>query len=218
MGVAKVTILARCLTVVEEGSYSTAMFTKRLLHMLVAVAVSMSSLVGFSSSAEASENPVSTVTGAIQSGDFVVHAPEGSLVPAEAIEQEIDGITYVTIPLQNMHTGSNVTVALEGSEIVATSETHLKEVSDDSGHAAIWRDGEKVVDDVFSGDDTAVQTFGFSGKKLNDCLSGAGVASWIVAATGVSCGVPEVATKIACIIGLGVTAGTASYCVRRAFS
>lgn len=91
------------------------------------------------------------------------------------------------------------------------------------GHATIWVDGEKVVDDEFANtpenDQVIIPMINWG--KLNDCLSSAGIPSWVIAALsagcGVACGATAGAGCVACMVGLGLVGGaTIGYCLEEA--
>lgn len=163
----------------------------------------------------------------IESGDVGVFAPLDQLNFTQSRMTRVDELTIISIPITKLHPGSNVSIALKGGSIQQVVESHFSTVSAGSGLARVWRDGRVIVDGLFSVsspsgrgvylDGGSGRTQGFSLDKVNRCLSNAGVPAWLVAAAGFACGIPEPATKIICIIGLGIGAGTLSFCVRYAF-
>ncbi len=135
-----------------------------------------------------------------------------------------DGGWFVSAPA----TGDGVYMATVSAtlspdkELIQTSQAVFTG-DEQGGHASIWVDGEKVVDDYFSnvpeGDDVVVPMFSWG--KFNDCLASAGIASWVIAALGTACGVACGATAgagcVACMVGLGlVGGGTIGYCMEEA--
>ncbi|WP_392507513.1 hypothetical protein ACF3NT_11270 [Naumannella halotolerans] len=133
---------------------------------------------------------------------------------------EGNGLIVVATPTRGVDAGSNFTVAFDASsgEVVQTAEAHLKQTSESSGIAKMWKDGVSVVDKEFTNRDAlnlGPTADGFI-ERLNRCLSNAGIPAWLLAAAAAGCGLGPAAAKIACIVALGIGAGTASYWVRYA--
>lgn len=138
-----------------------------------------------------------------------------------------DGNVYVNYSFEGDIEGvSNIgAVVSPDGEVLATAEIVMKAETEDSGHVEAWNNGKKTADQDVSSDDAAsgeltAQEGGFW-SKLNDCLSSAGISSWVVAGISVACGAACVGTAglgcVACIAAAaGVTGGTAGYCIDQA--
>lgn len=137
-----------------------------------------------------------------------------------------DGNIYVNYSFDSdVDNVSNIgAVVTPDGDVLATAEIVMTPTSEDAGHVAAWTDGEKTTDRHVSAADASAaataQGGGFWGK-LNDCLSSAGVASWVVAGISVACAAACVGTAgvgcVACIAAAaGVTGGTAGYCIDQA--
>lgn len=161
------------------------------------------------------------------------HVPRSGLVQdfSAAAVQRDNTYTYVTVPLHgtDIPEMSKVTYAVKGSE---TSVVEMMAATSDGSHASlrVWQDGT-LIDDVTVYDparDTGkfasgVQNTGFSMSRLQNCLTNAGVAAWLVALIGATCSVTCALTAgagcLACAVALlGFTSGAISACVYGAFT
>lgn len=144
----------------------------------------------------------------------------------------LDGNTYF---VQYRLNDSNAAIASLGlivdetGSVIESSEVVAKETSHESGHVTVWKDGKREVSQTVTASDSHDSHQRFTAKsskkgfwgKLNDCLSNAGVASWVIAAAGVACGAACAGTAGAgCVVCLtataGIATGVASYCVNKA--
>ncbi|MCD1286030.1 hypothetical protein ACH82I_09390 [Brevibacterium sp. GP-SGM9] len=138
-----------------------------------------------------------------------------------------DGNVYVNYSFASDVEGvSNIgAVVSPDGDVLATAEIVMKATSENSGHVEAWNNGAKTADREVTSDDASSgklspQADGFW-SKLNDCLSSAGISSWVVAGISVACGAVCVGTAglgcVACIAAAaGVTGGTAGYCIDQA--
>ncbi|WP_098731936.1 hypothetical protein [Brevibacterium epidermidis] len=107
-------------------------------------------------------------------------------------------------------------------KVVQTAETILKELTEDSGEAKSWVNGEKTVDDTFTDEDGEkafdTQKAGYW-QKVSDCLAGEGLAGWAAGALSTVCGA-TCATGVGCAICIasatGFSVGVITYCLGKA--
>lgn len=113
---------------------------------------------------------------------------------------------------------SNITILFDSEgEVTHYTESHLRELSENSGGVKSWANGNLVQDRVVTAPEDAFadispQDLGSAWAELNRCLSSAGIPAWIVAAAGVVCSLGSVPGIVACLTTLGVGAGTAGWC------
>ena len=136
----------------------------------------------------------------------------------------VDGVYYITVPMSgtNVPDMTKVVYAFDGQN------TQTFEYVADSAEASrasfrMWSDGVLLQDVTFHDPaldegqgDHVVQAF--SWKKLNDCLSSAGIPSWLFAMLAVACAAVCVGTAglgcIGCIAAAGgFGSGIAAACV-----
>lgn len=117
--------------------------------------------------------------------------------------------------------GRTIAVSLdEDLRATQVTATRLERTADgDRVRVRTWIDGEPAPSRTLSLDGAASSNRGVVAwtRALNRCLSSAGISAWVVAAAMVACGIASPAAVVLCLIGVGVGAGTASYCVQYAF-
>ena len=141
----------------------------------------------------------------------------------DAVAEEIDGATVVTVPLR----GSEIPEFSKAVFTLSGGQTHVTEMYAEvleSGDVSfqMWEDGVQVKDIDFvnpdSQSDDSIQTVKFSWSKLNSCLSKAGINWAVLAIIAVvctaACAVTAGAGCAICIAALaGWTGGTIGACV-----
>jgi hypothetical protein len=141
----------------------------------------------------------------------------------DAMAEEVDGITVITIPLR----GSEIPEFSKAIFMLSGGQTHVTEMYAEeleSGDVSfqMWEDGVQVRDvELISPEnqsDGDIQTVKFSWKKLNDCLNKVGINWAVLAIISVACTAACAATAgvgcVGCIGAMaGWTGGTIGTCV-----
>ena len=136
---------------------------------------------------------------------------------SESARQLPDGGILVALPVHSSTVAlAWVAVVTSRSGAVTVNEYRVRQHDADSAYVQAWTNGALAVNAIVHS-----TTADFSWSKFNNCLSGAGVASWLVAAIGIACIAACVGTAgagcVACAAAAaGVAGGTIGYCVQEA--
>lgn len=187
------------------------------------------------------ETGSASVTDAISQAQFVTGARHDSYVnaaqaagyqPASGLSQSfedaevmlVDDVYYITVPMlgTNVPDMTKVVYAYDGER---TQTFEYAAVSPDPARAnfQMWTDGVQVqnvdfYDPALDSSEDGLIAQAFSWKKLNDCLSSAGIPSWLFGMIALACAAVCVGTAglgcIGCIAAAGgFGSGIAAACV-----